>query len=189
MTQTFPLPITGLILAGGAARRMGGQDKGWLRWRDRPLIDTALAHLDGKLAEVLISANRHLDAYAALGARVITDETSGFKGPLQGLVRGLREARHDWLLSLPVDTPRLPPDLVERLWNHPGASPLRVARTPSGAQPLVCLCHRSLLPPLQDYLAAGGRRAQAWFADLPHQWVDFDEADFFNCNTPEDLCT
>lgn len=189
MNRTSSLPITGLILAGGAARRMGGQDKGWLRWRDRPLIDIALGQLDGKLAEVLISANRHLDAYAALGVRVITDDTSGFQGPLQGLAKGLREARYEWLLSRPVDTPCLPPDLVERLWRRHKDAPLHVARTPSGPQPLVCLCHRALLPALHDYMAKGGRRAQEWFSALPHQWVDFDEADFFNCNTPEDLRT
>lgn len=186
-THSPSRPITGLILAGGAGRRMGGQDKGWLSWHGMPLVQHAVACLQDQVAELLISANRHLADYAALGFPVLADETPDYRGPLMGLRQGLAAARQPWLLSVPVDAPRLPDDLVPHLWAQHEVAPLVLARTPGGPQPVVCLCRRDLLPHLESYLAAGGRQVQGWYRDLPHVWVDFDEDAFFNCNYPEDL--
>lgn len=181
------LPLTGLILAGGAGRRMGGRDKGWLLWRGRPLIRHALEHFEGKAVEILISANRNQARYAALGHRVLADAVPGYQGPLMGLRRGLESAGRDWVLSLPVDAPALPADTVARLWARREDAPIVVARSPGGPQPVLCLCRRDRLPDLQRYLDAGGRKARDWFRALPHVWVDFEEKDFFNCNHPTDL--
>ena len=182
-----PLPLSALILAGGAGTRMGGQDKGWLLWQGHPLIAHALARLNGQVREILISANRNQADYAALGCQVIQDDTPGYLGPLQGLRQGLRHANEDWLFTQPVDAPRLPEDVVQRLWQARNDYPLVMARSPSGPQPLISLCHGGLLPLLDAYLARGERRVQGWYANVPHIWVDFTEAEMFNCNHPQDL--
>ncbi|WP_298138393.1 molybdenum cofactor guanylyltransferase MobA [Acidiferrobacter sp.] len=180
------LPITGVVLAGGAGRRMGGQDKGFALWSGEPLIENALKRLAG-LPQVLISANRSLARYRALGYEVVTDECPDFAGPLEGLRAAFRHAAQSWLLSVPVDTPCLPPDLVLRLWHLRIANGLVVARSPRGPEPLVCLADTRLRAHLEAYWQAGGRRAQEWFAGADVAWLDLTAAQAANCNTPEDL--
>lgn len=187
VTHDKLLPLSALILAGGAGRRMQGQDKGWLLWQGAPLVEHAINRLRGRASEILISANRNQADYAALGCRVLQDDTPGYPGPLQGLRQGLRHAREDWLFTQPVDAPLLPDDIIERLWQARNSSSLVMARSPSGPQPLVSLCRRELLPLLDAYLARGERRVQGWYADIPHTWVDFTETEMFNCNHPQDL--
>ena len=181
------LPITGLILAGGAGRRMGGADKGWLSWHGQPLIKQALQRLRGQVAEILISANRNLDRYSQWGYPVLTDPQPGFQGPLLGLLAGLQAARQPWLLSLPVDSPALPADIVARFWEARGQSDIVVARSETHWQAVLCLCRSGLAPHLRHYLEGGGRRAQDWFRDLDYCTLVLPVENFRNCNLPEDL--
>lgn len=181
------LPISAVILAGGAGRRMDGEDKGLLMWQGQLLIEQAIDKLRGQVAEIFISANRNLDLYGQYGLPVLADSLSGFQGPLLGLEQGLIHAQHGWVMSVPVDTPQLPSKLAQTLWAQHHRAPIIVARSPSGPQAAVCLCQRTMLPHLQHYLASGARKAQDWFLPLPHVWVDFDEAVFFNCNRVSDL--
>ncbi len=181
------LPITGLVLAGGAGRRMGGQDKGFLLWAGTPLIAHALRRL-ARLPQILVSANRSQDRYRALGVEVVGDDTPGYPGPLAGLRAGFRQAREPWLLSVPVDTPCLPRDLVPRLWALRQAAGVVVARSPAGPEPLICLADATLAGRLEAYWQAGGRRAQDWYGDAPCAWLMLTAAEVANCNTPADLC-
>ncbi|MEO6146833.1 MAG: NTP transferase domain-containing protein, partial [Sulfuriferula sp.] len=64
-------PVSAIILAGGAGRRMGGQDKGWVKLYGLPLVAHVLAHIQPQVDEILISANRNLDDYRALGYVVV----------------------------------------------------------------------------------------------------------------------
>ena len=180
------LPITGLVLAGGTGRRMGGRDKGFVLWLGEPLVIHAVRLLAG-LPQVLVSANRSLPRYRALGYDVVTDEPANFSGPLAGLCQGLRQATQPWMVSVPVDNPCLPQDIVARLWAARVMGGLVLGRSPHGPEPLVCLVQTALLPHLEAYLHKGGRRAQDWFAGLPHAWLDLTEVEAANCNTLEDL--
>src|SRR5689334_22484550 len=110
-----PSPITGVILAGGQGRRMGGVDKGLKPLRGRPMVAWVLERFSPQVAEILINANQNIEAYARLGYRVIPDEISGFAGPLAGLHRGLTEAAHELIATAPCDSPFLPVDLIARL--------------------------------------------------------------------------
>ncbi|MGD8546878.1 MAG: NTP transferase domain-containing protein, partial [Thiohalophilus sp.] len=59
--------ITGIILAGGLARRMQGQDKGLLPYQGRPLIEHVSERLRPQVARICINTNRHLETYRAYG--------------------------------------------------------------------------------------------------------------------------
>ncbi len=181
------LPVSGLILAGGAGRRMGGADKGWVPWQNAPLITHAIRILEQDCSEVLISANRHLDAYNALGYSVINDPCTSYEGPLMGLCTGLAAAKQDWVLSIPVDSPLLPHDLVRQMWEAKKEADLVVVSSGPHLYAVIVLCHRRLLPHLQNYLDQGERRAQGWFQDLNFTTLPLNEALLHNCNTPEDL--
>ncbi|WP_310737672.1 molybdenum cofactor guanylyltransferase MobA [Mitsuaria sp. WAJ17] len=195
-----PAQITGLILAGGEGRRMGGQDKGLLLLHGRPLAAHALERLAPQVGQVLMSANRHAGAYAALGVPVLEDCLPGFLGPLAGLLTGLQACGTDWLLSVPCDSPALVPDLAARLATALGQAPeARVALVEGPDEerggwrlhPALALMHRSLAAPLAQALAAGERRLGQWLGSQPHVRVRFDRAEdalmLANANTPEAL--
>ena len=186
-----PTQITGLVLAGGQGRRMGGADKGLMDFRGKPLAAWAVAGLKPQVGSVLISANRNREIYETLGAKVLPDLLPDFPGPLAGLHAGLTRATTPWLAACPCDTPFLPPDLVARLAFalSQSAAPLAVARLGGRPQPAFMLCRKEVLGSLAAWLQAGERRVAAWQQSLGALPVDFDDcpAAFANFNTPEDL--
>jgi GTP:adenosylcobinamide-phosphate guanylyltransferase len=130
------VPVTGVVLAGGLGRRMGGVDKGLQLLDGRPMVAQVIERLQPQVDELLINANQNLDRYAAFGHRVVPDSIEGFAGPLAGLERGLANATHGLVATVPCDSPFLPADLVIRLYEAlaTGGADLAVART--GSQPL-----------------------------------------------------
>ena len=124
MTETRT-QITGLILAGGRAQRMGGQDKGLLPLAGQPLVAHVIAALAPQVCDIVINANRNAEAYSSQGYRVFADAVGGYCGPLAGIESGLGLAATPYLLSVPCDSPFLPPALGQRLY---AALPMRTPR-------------------------------------------------------------
>ncbi|MBI3147096.1 MAG: molybdenum cofactor guanylyltransferase [Betaproteobacteria bacterium] len=184
-------PITGLILAGGRGLRMGEQDKGLLPFRGQSMVQWVAQRLRPQVHEILISANRNLEAYAALGDRVIADVVPGFAGPLAGLHAAMTVASHAWILAVPCDSPLLPADLAARLIDalQRENAALAVARAADRRHPVFCLCPTALRPSLESYLAGGGRKMGDWLARHACAEADFsDEAECLaNVNTLDDL--
>ncbi|MBN8451636.1 molybdenum cofactor guanylyltransferase MobA [Accumulibacter sp.] len=183
--------ITGVVLAGGLGRRMGGVDKGLQELDGRPLVSWVIERLAPQVDEMLLNANRNAERYAAFGHAVVADRIDGFAGPLAGLHAALSVARHPLVATAPCDSPFLPTDLVARLHaalDDSGAE-LAVARSLGRVQPVFCLCRRTALPALSAHLAAGGRRIERWFCSLPLVEVSFEDqpAAFANINSVEDL--
>ncbi|MCE9935953.1 molybdenum cofactor guanylyltransferase MobA [Aeromonas salmonicida] len=186
-TDTFP--VSAVILAGGRATRMGGEDKGWVALAGRPLIDHVLERLRPQVDEVLINANRSQTRYQAL-APVISDDNNDYLGPLAGMQAGLAAAHHDWVLFVPCDGPALPHDLMSRF--RAALTPdteLVVAHDGDWLQPVVALLHKSLLSSLTYALAEGERKIDIWFARHRMAVVSFAEQPdaFINLNSPAEL--
>jgi molybdopterin-guanine dinucleotide biosynthesis protein A len=186
-----PSPITGVILAGGQGRRMGSVDKGLKPLRGKPMVQWVAERFAPQVAEVLINANQNIEQYQMLGYSVIPDAIGGFAGPLAGLHRGLSEASHDLVATAPCDSPFLPTDLIARLHaalENAGAE-LTVAKTGDQPHPVFCLCRKSVLPGLTDFLSSGGRKIDAWYSKLKIVEVLFDDQPdaFSNINTQEEL--
>jgi len=184
-------PVTGVILAGGQGRRMGGVDKGLKELRGKPMVAWVLERFAPQVDEVLINANQNLDIYKQLGHRVIPDVIGGFAGPLAGLHRGLREAAHELVATTPCDSPFLPADLIARLRAalEQRDAELAVAKTGDQPHPVFCLCRKRVLPGLGDFLAKSGRKIDAWYASLNVVEVLFDDQPgaFSNVNTQDEL--
>jgi molybdenum cofactor guanylyltransferase len=183
--------ITGIVLAGGQGRRMGSVDKGFVDLDGRPLVAHVIERLAPQVATLVINANRNAGRYAVFGYAVVADAIGGFAGPLAGLHAGLAAATTPFVATSPCDSPFLPADLVARLSGAFDAQPIdiAVARTFAQPHPVFALARRSLLPHLAQFLGAGGRKIDAWYASLPIAEVAFDdEADAFrNINTPAEL--
>jgi molybdenum cofactor guanylyltransferase len=186
-----PAPVTGVILAGGQGRRMGSVDKGLKVLRGKPMVAWVAERFAPQVTEVIVNANQNTDQYQKFGYKVVSDAISGFAGPLAGLQRGLAEAAHDLVATVPCDSPFLPHDLIARLkaaLEQEGAE-VAVAKTGDQPHPVFCLVRRRVLPALTAFLEGGGRKIDAWYASLKVVEVSFDDqpAAFSNINTVEEL--
>ena len=181
--------ITTVILAGGLGTRIGGA-KGLQLLHGRTLIGWVLDAVSRQSGEVLINVNAEHDAYACFGRRIIADQTPDWAGPLAGLQSAMHYACHDWVASVPCDTPFLPDDLMARLSAalRTNVTEAAVAVVEGRRQPTVALYHQSVLPRLDAYLASGGRRVRDWQDTLHLSEVEFDNAlAFTNINSLDDL--
>ena len=183
--------VTGVVLAGGQGSRMGGVDKGLASFHGRPMVAYVIERLAPQVDEILVNANRNVDEYARFGHRVIADEIAGFAGPLAGFERGLAHARGQLVATVPCDSPFLPLDLVARLRKalEENSAQLAVAKTGAQAHPVFCLMRREAHASLAQFLAAGERKIDRWYARLAVVEVAFDdEAEAFaNINTRAQL--
>ncbi len=182
--------LTGLILAGGRATRMGDIDKGLQPFHGYPLVIHAVTRLAPQVGTILINANRHLETYQQLGHRVIVDVVEGYAGPLAGLHAGLVACRTDYLVAVPCDAPFMPRELVARLSEAfaDDAIDAAYATTPAGRHPVFCMMRRTITASLLAFLEDGGRSVNAWVDHVRGVAVSFDHEDAFrNLNTLDQL--
>jgi molybdopterin-guanine dinucleotide biosynthesis protein A len=187
--------ITGLILAGGRAQRMGGIDKGLILFHGKPLIESAIDRLKPQVSSILINANRSIAKYSHYGYPVLMDETPDFSGPLAGFSVGLKHCKTPYLLTSPCDSPLFPTDLAQKMAAELEEKNLELVYASSKevnekiwAQPVFCLMKNSLKASLDAFLDKGDLKIDRWFKDLRSSTVVFDSAQAFaNVNTPEEL--
>jgi len=190
------MKISSIILSGGRATRMNGANKGLVLFQNKPLIQHVIAHLTPQVDEILINANRKIVAFQALGYPVLPDETDDFLGPLAGFLLGLKHAKHEYVLTVPCDSPLLPLDLSERLYKAMAEShaDIAVATSDGDTHPVFCIMKKSVLPSLQAFLENGERKVSAWQKSQKYIEVDFSDcalqdgiSAFTNLNTFEEL--
>lgn len=183
--------ITGVVLAGGQGRRMGGVDKGLQELGGQTLVRRVLTRLAPQVGTVLISANQNLERYAEFDCPVLPDRIPGFAGPLAGLQAALGAADTPLIVTVPCDSPFLPTDLVERLREGLEANNAEIAvpRTGKQVHRAFCLARRDIRPKLDAFLESGERKVGLWHASLNVAEVAFDDQAeaFSNINTPDEL--
>jgi molybdopterin-guanine dinucleotide biosynthesis protein A len=183
--------ITGVILAGGKARRMNQQDKGLLHYRGRPLVSYAIAALAPLVQETLINANRNFEQYQQFGLAVIRDQTDSFDGPLAGILTAMIHSNSDVLLVAPCDAPLITTAALQKLLFSRAESDADIAVACDGERlhPVFLAVHCRLKTSLQNYLASGERKIQTWLAQ--HNTITVDLSDspeiFTNVNTLMEL--
>lgn len=182
--------ITGIVLAGGLGRRLGGADKGLLALQGRAMVEHVLERLRPQVGRLLISANRNRERYAALGFPVVPDTIPDYPGPLAGLAAGMQAAATLYVVTAPCDAPRLHPDLVRRLFSALilQRAEISVAHDGNRLQPTFALLRRTLLPDLLAFLASGGRGVERWCRRHCLAIADFADGPeaFLNVNDPHE---
>ncbi len=188
-TASVSALVTGVILAGGMGRRLGGQDKGLVPLNGQPLVEYLLAALQAQLDKVLINANRNQAIYQRYGVPVVRDELSDYQGPLAGFASVLARVDTPWILTVPCDGPRIAPDMAVRMLNavQQATAELAVAHDGTRLQPVHALLPVALLPSLQAFLMGGERKIDRWYAQHRCVTVDFSDVPeiFHNMNTPQ----
>lgn len=183
--------ITAVILAGGKGRRLGGQDKGLVSYKDKTLIEHVLERIEPQVNSILINANRNQEIYSRYGYPVINDELSDFQGPLAGFATAMKTANTAYIITLPCDGPMLPDDLVLRMINTIEDNPrslsesIAVAHDGERMQPVYALLPVALIDSLEKFLRNGDRKIDLWYTKHHTVLADFsDKPDsFFNINT------
>lgn len=181
--------VAAVVLAGGRARRMGGEDKGLVEVAGKPMVAHTVEVLRTQAAEVIVNANRNADAYRAVtGCRVIADTVGGFAGPLAGMASALEASARRLLLTAPCDSPLVTGELGPRLHAALARDDAEVAVAHDGErmQPVFALLARDLLPDLLAFLGTGERKIDRWYATRHTVTADFSDAldTFLNVNTP-----
>lgn len=195
--------IIGVILAGGLATRMGGQDKGLLQLHGQTILDRVVATLTPQVDTLLINANGPSERFDDYGLPVISDSKAGFLGPLAGVLAGMEFARaegFDWVATVAADTPFFPQDFVHRCQDVADnvhvpvvlASSFDAEKNKYMRHPTFGLWHVSLIANLTEALDSGVRKIVLWTDSVGGSEVRFDRDSnnrdpFFNVNTPQDL--
>ncbi len=182
----------GVILAGGQSRRMGGGDKALLPLGAATLLGHVMARLSPQVADLALNANGDPSRFSQFGVPVLPDPLPDHLGPLAGVLAGMEWAADvgaDWIVTVPADTPFLPPDLVPHLLLAAESAPMAVAAT-DRVHPTCALWPVARRDALRDALIGGLRRVTDWteaegaaVARFPVGAVD----PFFNINTADDL--
>jgi len=183
--------ITGIILAGGMARRMGGKDKGLIEVAGKPLVEYAIETLRPQVSSLVINTNRNLECYSSYGLPIVVDSISGYHGPLIGMASCMCVVDSDLMVTVPCDSPNLPSDLVMRMYNSlvEKQAEISVAHDGCYIQPVFALMHTNLLDSLLEYINRGGRKISNWYDEHTVATVDFSDKPetFLNINTPDDI--
>jgi len=189
--MTTQSKVTGVILAGGLARRMGQQDKGLVSFRQQPMVSYAIQAVSEVASQLLLNANRNIEQYQAFGYPVIKDLEDNFSGPLAGVYAAMLQSEHDVLLVVPCDSPFIHPTALRALVDARTAVDADIAVAFDGERihPVFMALNCSLQDSLHSYLAEGGRKIDRWFE--AHHWIKVDLSAypecFSNINTLEDL--
>lgn len=178
----IPRNITGLILAGGAGRRVGHRDKGLITWQGRPLIAHVCDRLRPQVGEIIISCNRNRSQYRKFSSNVVLDSRKQFQGPLAGIEAASTLLRTDYLAVVCCDMPTIPVDLVERLLaplaeERTGNPPPDISYVFDGerSQYLCAVMKRTCLSTLDSFLRSDRRAVRDWYQANSTAVVDFSD--------------
>ncbi len=175
--------VSCIILAGGEGRRVSGQDKGLILFKQRPLIQCVIDSIASQSDEIIISANRNLPEYRVYGYKVITDDADHNQGPMAGITAALPHCQHEWVLVIPCDMPYLPPNLIERLYFGIGQSNVCVAEVKDDLKQnhlqLVFLLNKNSLPSLEQALRNNQLKLMRWIKQQSPAVIHFKETECF----------
>jgi molybdenum cofactor guanylyltransferase len=191
---TLPHRIAGVVLAGGRGRRFGGLNKALLSFGGTTLGAWCVARLAHQVFAVGINANRDLEAMDGFGATIVADGMGGDLGPLDGVVGAMRFAASagcSHVVTIPVDTPLFPADMVSKL--AAAAMHDRPICAASGGRRhgVAALWPVTLQNGLKTFISTGkSLKVMDFHAECGSVSIDFPFAGhdpFLNLNTAEDL--
>ncbi len=181
--------VSWVILAGGQASRMNGNDKGLVTLADKPLIEYVYQTMSLQTDSIFINANRNLDFYRQY-APTFSDQLADYPGPLGGIHAALKQIDSEWVGFVPCDCPKLPSDLVSKMVaGCDSDTDIAVAHSGESLQPVVTIFNKRVLPILEQFLKNGDRKIILLYVLCNTVEIDFSQQPqaFINLNTPSEL--
>lgn len=172
--------VGAVVLAGGLARRMGGQDKGLVTVHQRPMAAWVVDTIGPSVDRLIVNANRNRSQYEALGAEVVADTLTGHLGPLAGLSAAMCVLDTDYIFMCPCDSPFIDPTLLDHLGLALLAKSAEIAVAHDGErlQPVFSVLSRSLRHSLLEFLENGERKIDKWYS--MHSMIEVDSSSYRN---------
>lgn len=188
--MTEQTKVTGVVLAGGQARRMNFQDKGLQLFCGKPLISYALNALHSLIDEIVINANQNQEIYETFGFRVISDLTPNFAGALAGILAVMTKTTANLLVVVPCDAPFISTSQLQHLLDEhqKNDAEITVACTGEQIHGVFLVVNTTLKADLEMFLSEGNHKMRLWFERHKTHFVDFGmQRGFENLNTLEEL--
>ena len=176
--------------------RMNGMDKALIEIIDQTLLSIAIKKAKDQTKYIVLNSNRDPLIFKNYNVKVIKDSISNHPGPLAGVLSGIEwfyknNKKIKWVVSLPVDSPFFPNDLIKKLYETVVKSKKLIGVSSSNGRkhPVFSIWHISLMQPLQEALNNNIRKIDLFTKSYNPATVDFSSSvdPFFNINTPEDL--
>lgn len=189
VNTTAATDVGAVVLAGGLARRMGGDDKGLIPLAGRPMVAHVIAAIQPAVAALVINANRNHDRYAQYGVPIVKDAHADYPGPLAGLAAGIEALGTSLVFMCPCDSPFVSAALVNTLVDGIGDADVSAAHDGDRLQPVFAVVRSHCAQSLLAFLASGERKIDRWYAGERFVAVDASEHRecFENINTANEL--
>lgn len=181
--------LSGVVLAGGASRRMG-RDKALLLIDGEPMVARVARRIATLCDDVVVASGDGRRLGQLLWPQV-ADRHPG-AGPLAGIVAGLAAARHPLVAVVAGDMPDASPEVLQLLAERWGGEPAIVPQFAGRVEPLHAVYAASSGAAMAARLDAGLRSVQGALAALGAVVVDAAALDptlrfLRNLNDPADL--
>lgn len=188
------MKIIGAIIAGGKSSRMEAREKAFLELGGKSILSHLIERFGPQVDQLVINANGEPARFSEFGLVVIPDVLTSLTTPLAGLHASLQfaqKAKAEVLVSVPSDTPFLPPDLVSKFLEKTVASGAAIASSGGQDHYIIGAWKTELLDDLERAIANNNLfRVKDWAHKVSAQKVEWPTHPFdplFNVNTPEDL--
>ena len=185
-----------VIMAGGKSSRMNSIDKTLMKINEQTLLSIAINKATHQTKYIVLNSNRDPSIFQNYNITVIKDTILNHPGPLAGVLTGIEwfyknNKKIKWVVSVPVDSPFFPNNLIKRLYETVVKSKKLIGVSSSNGRnhPVFSIWHISLMQPLQEALNNNIRKIDLFTKSYNPAAVDFSSSvdPFFNINTPEDL--
>lgn len=185
--------VTGVVLAGGRASRMGGRDKAFAAVGGEPIAVRTLRVFRGLFPEVVV-ATHHPERFRAFDVATVADAFPGC-GPLAGIHAAMRIARYPHVFVAACDMPGLDADVIRFLVGRIGTADAVVPRWDHDIEPLHAVYAVRLMPLVEEALRAGQHALREFLPRLRVDYVAEEDLrhirgtarSMLNVNTPEEL--
>jgi len=181
------IKVSCIILAGGEGKRAGGEDKGLIAYKGKPLIEHVIDKVSPQVDDIVISANRNINTYKQFSNTVINDLSNRHQGPLAGIAACLQYCKHEYTLVVACDMPSLPDNLVEKLSNAILNNSVCIA-TLNNRHQLALLIKNNLTDSISSRINNNQLKFKHWVDSVSFSSVSFDDNPeaFLNLNTITD---
>ncbi len=179
---------TAIILTGGKSLRMGN-DKALLNCPGGTLLERIIQHLDPLFDEIIISTadSGEPGQYEHLNRKIAVDTETG-RGPLMGILCGLRLSRNNINFVIACDIPNIDDRYLRTLLDlaphHDMVIPI------SGKdkyEPLFAIYNKQVIPVIQETLNKGINKVIEIFDKCNTKYIPMDHSGWYqNLNTPKD---
>ncbi|GAB4333441.1 MAG: hypothetical protein Kow00117_17370 [Phototrophicales bacterium] len=180
------------ILAGGQSRRMG-QDKSFVMFKGKPLIEHVIDRLRVLNLNMMIITNSP-EKYSHLGLPMFTDEITGC-GSLGGIYTALKKSVSSYILCVACDMPFLNPTLLHYQIKLSSNFDAVIPRIDDKAHNLHAIYARSCQLCIRQQIETGNFRISDFYRDLNVRYINKVEIEaldprflsLVNLNTPNDV--